>query len=102
MTNTPGRPGAVIVVDAKGHLQGLFTDGDLRRQLESGGSDLLDHGIAEVMTRSPKRASAEQLAAEALSILRAHRVDQLPVVASEEDPRVVGLIDVQDLLDLKF
>ena len=102
MTKTPGRPGAVIVVDKSGHLQGLFTDGDLRRQLESGGSDLLDHGIADVMTRSPKRAYAYQLAAEALSVLRTHRIDQLPVVAGEGDPRVVGLIDVQDLLDLKF
>ncbi|PIE22335.1 MAG: KpsF/GutQ family sugar-phosphate isomerase [Planctomycetota bacterium] len=102
MTNTPGRPGAVIIVDQRGHLQGLFTDGDLRRQLESGGSGILERHIAEVMTYSPKRAYADQLVAEALSVLRAHRIDQLPVVASEEDPRVVGLIDVQDTLDLKF
>ena len=102
MTNTPGRPGAVVVVDSSGHLQGLFTDGDLRRQLESGGSGVLDRGIADVMTRSPKRARADQLAAEALSVLREYRIDQLPVIVSEEDPRVVGLIDVQDTLDLKF
>jgi arabinose-5-phosphate isomerase len=100
--NCPGRPGAVVIVDAEGRLEGIFTDGNLRRQLESGGSDLLDRRIEEVMTRGPKRATAKQIAAEALGQLRAHHIDQLPVIASDEDSTVVGLIDVQDLLDLKF
>jgi arabinose-5-phosphate isomerase len=101
MTQTPGRPGATSVVAADGRLLGFFTDGDLRRLLQSGvAADLKAVAIDEVMTRSPKTIAPDTLAIEALGVLRRHSVDQMPVV--DDGGHLVGLLDVQDLLDLKL
>jgi arabinose-5-phosphate isomerase len=100
MGRTPGKPGSTNVVDQDGRLVGFFTDGDLRRLLVSGkAADLHTVTIEDVMTRNPKTIGPERLMAEALKLLRDYDVDQLPVV----DPRgtVLGLIDVQDILDVK-
>jgi arabinose-5-phosphate isomerase len=93
------RAGAVIVVDGKGVLSGVFTDGDLRRQLREGGMGLLDKRIGEVMTRNPKRVHVDALASEALAILNRYRIDELPVV--DDGGKPVGLVDVQDLVRLR-
>jgi len=100
MTGTPGRPGATSIVDGHSKLLGFFTDGDLRRLLESESRPDLSIAIDTVMTRSPLSISPETYASEALGLLRQKRVDQMPVV--DEDNRLVGLLDVQDLLDLKI
>lgn len=99
MTQTPGRPGATCVVDRSGRLVGLFTDGDLRRLIEADGFDR-SAPVRSVMTRAPKSARAEQHVTEAAAILRAHAIDQVPVV--DADGRPIGLLDVQDLLALRF
>jgi arabinose-5-phosphate isomerase len=52
------------------------------------------------MKTNPKRVHADQLATEAMAIMRLHRIDELPVV--DTDDRPVGLIDVQDLVVLKL
>jgi arabinose-5-phosphate isomerase len=52
------------------------------------------------MKTNPKRVHADQLATEAMAIMRQHRIDELPVVDDEDRP--VGLIDVQDLVVLKL
>jgi arabinose-5-phosphate isomerase len=97
---TGRRAGAVIVVDGRGLLAGVFTDGDLRRQLRAGGSSaLLDRPISAVMTRNPKRVHVEALASEALAILNKFRIDELPVV--DDAGKAVGLVDVQDLVRLR-
>jgi arabinose-5-phosphate isomerase len=96
----PGRrAGAMIVVNAQGHLAGIFTDGDLRRRLRQS-ADFLDLPMAEVMTANPKRVDAEALASEALALMNRHRIDELPVVDSNSRP--VGLIDVQDVVSLRI
>lgn len=95
MTETSGRPGAVSIVDATGRLVGFFTDGDLRRLLESKTADL-EQPIHAVMHPDPKRIVADQLVAEAARVMREHRIDQVPVV--DAAGQVVGLLDVQDLL----
>ncbi|HLA38028.1 MAG TPA: KpsF/GutQ family sugar-phosphate isomerase [Candidatus Brocadiales bacterium] len=97
MTHTPGRPGAVSVVDGKGRLTGFFTDGDLRRRLGRR-QDFLKGAIKEVMTRNPKTIRKDSLAAEAYNILKENKIDQLPVVDKKGIP--VGILDVQDLLDV--
>jgi len=94
-----GSPGAVSLVDGEGKLVGFFTDGDLRRLMQEGRRDVLDRCISEVMTRNPKTISAESLAAEAYHMLRDFRIDQVPVV--DEDGRPVGILDVQDWLDIE-
>ena len=87
-------------MDRKGHLVGIFTDGDLRRHLEIDGHDLLLKSIGEVATRNPIFISENRLAAEALQILRDKKIDEIPVVNEKE--KVVGLLDVQDVLKAGF
>lgn len=94
------RSGAVILTGDDGKISGLFTDGDLRRLLTGDSASLLGRRISDVMTRNPKRISAERLASEAMAILRQYRIDELPVVDDQDRP--VGLIDVQDLVVLKM
>lgn len=96
MTQTPGRPGAALVVDRHGKLVGIFTDGDLRRLTEQGALDLAA-SLSSVMSKNPKTMSPGQHVMQAAQILRSHHVDQVPVV--DEDERLVGLLDIQDLLD---
>lgn len=97
MTETAGKPGAVSIVDKNNKLVGFFTDGDLRRHLRNGAS-ILQGKVKEVMTPSPKVIKSRCLVAEAYKILKDHKIDQLPVVDDSNVP--VGIIDVQDLLEV--
>jgi arabinose-5-phosphate isomerase len=99
MTKTPGRPGATSVVDGRGRLVGIFTDGDLRRLVERGRTDF-EGPVAKVMGRNPRTVRPEELVADAARVLRRFEVDQVPVV--DADGRPVGLLDVQDLLAAKI
>jgi arabinose-5-phosphate isomerase len=92
---TRARTGSATIVDAKGRLSGIFTDGDLRRHLETDIS-LLRRPVKEVMTRNPLVIAKDKLAAEAMHILQERKIDEMPVVDKNRKP--VGLLDVQDLL----
>jgi arabinose-5-phosphate isomerase len=100
MTRTPGRPGATSVVDPAGKLVGMFTDGDLRRLIERGLANPRERLIDDAMTKNPRRIGADTFAFEALALLHQFEIDQLPVVDAED--RLLGLLDVQDLLTLKI
>ncbi len=99
MTDTRGGPGAVSIVDAAGRLCGFFTDGDLRRHLQKGQA-FLNSPIKGVMTKEPRTVKTGSLAAEVYSILRENKIDQIPVVDDKGVP--VGIVDVQDLLDVGY
>jgi arabinose-5-phosphate isomerase len=92
---TRARCGSACVLNKKGGFIGIFTDGDLRRHLESD-FDVLDRRVSEVMTRNPVTILKDKLAAEALSIMKEKKIDELPVLDNRR--RLVGLLDVQDLL----
>jgi len=94
-TITKARCGCACVMDAKQKLLGIFTDGDLRRHLEDDPA-VLSRKVSEVMTKNPTSIIKEKLAAEAFEILKTKKIDELPVV--DRAGRVVGLLDVQDLL----
>jgi arabinose-5-phosphate isomerase len=94
------RSGAVVLVNEFGRVTGIFSDGDLRRLVTDDDGSALRKPIADVMTRNPKRIGADQLASEAMAVMRQHRIDELPVV--DDDDRPIGLIDVQDLVVLKM
>ena len=100
LTITAARAGSCSVVDRKGHLRGIFTDGDLRRHLENGRGDIMRKRVAEVATLRPLKIHKEKLAAEALNLLRERKIDELPVV--DDKNKLVGLLDVQDLLKAGF
>jgi len=92
---TQGHSGSASIVDKKGKLVGIFTDGDLRRHLKTD-PNLSRRLVSDVMTRDPTTVAPEMLAASALRILRKKKVDELPVVNRFGKP--VGLLDIQDLL----
>ena len=100
MTRTPGRPGATSIVDTEGRLVGFFTDGDLRRLIERGLTSPREIAVDEVMTRNPRTIGTDTFALEALALLSQRSLDQMPVV--DESSRLLGLLDVQDLLNLKI
>jgi arabinose-5-phosphate isomerase len=101
ITRTPGRAGAVSVVDENGALVGFFTDGDLRRLVCSSGSlSAAESAIRQVMTPNPKATTPEQYALDACEMMRRHKIDELPVV--DHDGKLVGVIDIQDLLSAGF
>lgn len=92
---TQARCGSACVLNRKGRFVGIFTDGDLRRHIEDD-IHLLDRKVCEVMTHDPVTIRKDKLAVEALRILQERRIDELPVVDSQN--RLVGLLDVQDVL----
>jgi arabinose-5-phosphate isomerase len=90
------RSGAVCLVDARGRLTGIFTDADLRRLMEAGREGCLDQPVAQVMTCGPKFVRVGDTAADAIQIINRYFIEELPVVDGRG--RLVGLVDVQDLL----
>lgn len=92
---TEARAGSATVVDSRGKLSGIFTDGDLRRLVEKDTS-ILNRNVEEVMTKKPITVLESGLALEAVEIFRGRRIDEIPVVDKLRRP--VGLLDVQDLL----
>ena len=90
--------GAVSVVDEKGKMLGVLTDGDIRRGL-SRGVDFLQRSVADLMTKAPKYITADKLAAQALHLMESNQpkpITVLPVV--DEDMVVVGLLHMTDLV----
>ncbi len=92
------RPGAMVVVDARGRLTGLFTDSDLRRLVLSR-EDAMEAPIVDVMTRSPRTLPAHASVRDAMELVREVRADEIPVI--DDAGRPVGVLDVQDLLAMR-
>jgi arabinose-5-phosphate isomerase len=102
---TAKRLGMTTVVDARGRLVGVITDGDLRRQQLALGS-LLDRRASECMTRGPERIGADELAARALDVMETHAIDGQPrpitsLVITDVESRPLGVIHLHDILRAK-
>ncbi len=89
---TEKRFGCAGIIDSKGMLTGIITDGDLRRKMQN---DLLQKPAQTIMTRNPMVATTNMLAAEALMILNDKKRTQLFVV---ENGKPVGILHIHDLL----
>ena len=89
--------GITGVVDERGELVGVFSDGDLRRTIEQG-VELLHRPIGGFMNRQPKRILRNNLAAKALQRMEEHAITSLFVFESESDRVPVGVIHLHDLL----
>ncbi len=93
------KSGSVSIVNRRGKLTGVFTDGDLRRHMAAD-KDILAKPLASVMTPNPICIRDEALAVEALKIFNQRNIDDLIVVNARREP--VGIIDLQDLPKLKL
>jgi arabinose-5-phosphate isomerase len=89
--------GITGVVDERGELVGVFSDGDLRRTIEQG-VELLHRPISGFMNRQPKRILRSNLAAKALQRMEEYAITSLFVFESESDRVPVGVIHLHDLL----
>jgi arabinose-5-phosphate isomerase len=90
------RFGCVGITDKRGGLIGIITDGDLSRHMSR---DLLDKTAEEVMTRKPKIAAPDQLAAEALAFMNDSKITRLFVVdPNDETKKPVGILHIHDCL----
>jgi arabinose-5-phosphate isomerase len=87
--------GHTAVVDATGQLQGIISDGDLRRILQKEGSRALQLSAAECMTRNPVTISRKELATKALNQMESRRITSLMVV--DEHGRLDGVVHIHDL-----
>ena len=94
---TSKRYGVSAVVDEEGRLRGIFTDGDLRRLVQSG-KEFLSLSAGSVMTANPKTVSTSTMAKDCLDILETYRITQLLVCDSEQHP--VGMVHIHDLITL--
>src|ERR1700761_1564928 len=93
-TMASGRLGCVGIVDGRGALMGIVTDGDIRRHATGG---IEKRKAAEVMTSGPKIARPDQLAAEALALMTEKKITQL-FVLDAGSPRPLGVIHIHDCL----
>jgi len=98
MSMTAAKSGAALVTAPDGKLAGIFTDGDLRRNL-SEGANILDRPVASVMTRNPISVTDTALAVDVLRLFEKHKIDDLPVVDAQG--LLVGCVDIQDLPKMK-
>jgi arabinose-5-phosphate isomerase len=96
---TRAKSGSLAVVNGRGKLTGVFTDGDFRRHMATD-ENLLAQPLKKVMTRNPICIRDSALAVEALKIFNERNIDDLIVVNAKRQP--VGLVDSQDLPKLKI
>lgn len=91
---TAKRLGMTAVVDGENTLLGIITDGDLRRMLEkSVAIDTIKAG--DIMTTNPKTIGPDELAVDALDVLRRNEISQLAVI---EHNKYLGIIHLHDLI----
>jgi len=90
--------GAAVVVDAERRVLGIFTDGDLRRQVQKG-ADLRAITAGEVMHRSPRTIRADALAVDAAELMEAHRITS--VLVTDAQGLLLGMLSIGQLLRAK-
>jgi len=87
--------GMTVVVDGEGKVLGVFTDGDLRRALDSE-VDIHKTRMSDAMTKNPTTITAQSLATQAVLLMERHRITALPV--TDERGELIGALNVHDLL----
>ncbi|HSX11001.1 MAG TPA: KpsF/GutQ family sugar-phosphate isomerase [Chlamydiales bacterium] len=92
------RCGCLLVADEKRVLKGIFTDGDLRRAIQSKGPEALRLPLSELMTLSPKSISPQQLALEAVKQMEEDPSRLITVLPVLQEGRVMGLLRMHDIL----
>jgi arabinose-5-phosphate isomerase len=87
--------GASAIVDADGQVQGIFTDGDLRRLIEQG-VDMRQLSAKDVMRIKPRVVRADALAVEAADLMEQHRINSVLVI--DANNQLCGAVNTHDLL----
>lgn len=92
--------GMTTVVDGSGRLEGVVTDGDLRRIMEKHKGAALEMTAAECMTKNPQTIGPRELASVALNAMEQRKITS--VVVADEERRVLGVVHLHDLWTLEL
>jgi arabinose-5-phosphate isomerase len=92
--------GMTTVVDSDGTLQGILTDGDLRRLMEKHGGAVVDMKLVDCMTRNAETVAPGVLASEALTLMEKRRITSVIVI--DRDRKVLGVVHLHDLWGLQL
>jgi arabinose-5-phosphate isomerase len=92
---TSKRMGTTSVVNNKGELLGIFTDGDLRRLVERT-DEIFSLKANQVMTKNPKTIDGDELAAKALNLMELYSITSLIITNEKKQP--VGIVHLHDIL----
>ncbi len=92
------RCGCLLVVNELKQLQGIFTDGDLRRGLQQKGDQILNERLGDLMTKVPKSIEVDELAWDAVKLMESDQKHPVMVLPVEEQGAVVGIIKMHDLI----
>jgi arabinose-5-phosphate isomerase len=92
--------GMTVVTDGEGRLEGVITDGDMRRLFQDHGGDVLDWPAADCASRKPLTIRPEAMAVQALGIMESRKITSLVVV--DEESRVEGVLHLHDLWGLQM
>lgn len=95
---TAKKIGMTAVLDASGHVAGVFTDGDLRRALTQA-PDFRQAAVSAFMTANPALVSADALTAEAVHLMETRKINQLLVVDAQG--QLTGALNMHDLFHAK-
>ncbi|WP_313296632.1 CBS domain-containing protein [Diaphorobacter sp.] len=87
--------GALLVLDAKGAIEGIFSERDYARKVVLLGRSSGDTPISEVMTRAVRFVHLDHSTEECMALMTNNRIRHLPVVANG---KVVGLVSIGDLV----
>lgn len=96
---TESKLGAISIVDDENKLVGIFTDGDIRRQLMDHGEDVIKMKMSDFQTNKPVTIHADSLLHEAVTIFSKHEYDNIIV---EENNVPLGMIDIQDFAKMNL
>ena len=92
------RCGCLIVTDEKKALKGIFTDGDLRRSIQSKGPEVLKMTLSQLMTQKAKSISPNVLAVDAAKVMEEDPSRLITVLPVLDKDQVVGIIRMHDIL----
>ncbi len=89
------RIGALVVLDRRGKLAGMFSERDVIRALAEDGAQALNYEVHELMTQDVTTCAPEDRIEAAMAVMSTHRIRHLPVM---DRGRLVGLVSIGDLL----
>jgi arabinose-5-phosphate isomerase len=89
--------GMTAVVNNAGGLVGVFSDGDLRRVLETH-DNIRNLAVSEVMTPNPKTIAADKLAVEAAEVIQRYKIAASGLLVTDANNKLIGAVHVLDLM----
>lgn len=92
------RCGCVLIVDEAKKLQGIFTDGDLRRSLQKHGAIALESSMGELMTKTARSITPHHMAWEAMKEMESDQKNAITILPVLDEQKVVGVIKLHDIV----